>query len=304
MSENAPAGAPLLGVEVPVETPVRDSLVRFRGDRVDPAPEEVAGGCAGVAAAVADTLHAAQPDDAPAAVRDDSGSDEDAAAAAAAAAAVAAEAVAAAAAASKADDGTTEVAPSSCSGCSADDTDDYPGAAAADEPSFLRIDSAAAAAAAAVPLVEADSGLGQSLASGCFAVVVPYFAVADVDGVVAAAAGAADTVPDAAGDDAAAAVGDGDCHPSDLHQDPCPAGASAVAAAAAAAAVRPAVTAQSPAAAQSAVESASGPSHPVHSSTASPTCRCPCCAYPEPSAVGAFPGPSSSPLYSWCSLAV
>lgn len=294
--------APLLGVEVPVETLVRDSLVRFRGDRVDPAPEEVAAGCAEVAAAVADTLHAALPDDVPVVVRDGSGSDEDAAAAAAAA--VAAEAVAAAAAASKADDGTTEVAPSSCSGCSADDTDDYPGAAAADEPSFLRIDSAAAAAAA-VPLVEADSGLGQSLASGCFAVVVPYFAVADVDGVVAAAAAAADTVPDAAGDDAAAAVGDGDCHPSDLHQDPCPAGASAVAAAAAAAAaVRPAVTAQSPAVAQSAVESASGPSHPVHFSTASPTCRCPCCACPEPSAVGAFPGPSSSPLYSWCSLAV
>lgn len=276
-------------MEVPVEPPVRDSLVRFRGDRVDPAPEEVAAGCAEVA--VADTLHAAQPDDAPEAVRDDSGSDEDAAAAAAAVAV-------AAAAASKADDGTTEVAPSSCSGCSADDTDDDLGAAAADEPSFPRIDSAAAA----VPLVEADSGPGQSLANGCFAVVVPYFAVADVDGVVAAVA--ADTVPDAVGDDAAVAAGDGDCHPSDLHQDPCPVvGASAVAAAAAAA-VRPAETVQSPAAAQSAVESASGPSHPVHSSTASPTCRCPCCACPEPSAVGAFPGPSSSPWYSWCSLAV
>lgn len=274
-------------MEVPVEPPVRDSLVRFRGDQVDPAPEEVAAGCAEVA--VADTLHAAQPDDAPAAVRDDSGSDEDVAAAAAAAVAVAV------AAASKADDGMTEVAPSSYSGCFADGTDDDPDAAAADEPSFPRIDSAAAA----VPLVEADSGPGQSLANGCFAVVVPYFAVADVDGVVAAAA---DTVPDAVGDDAAAA-GDGDYHPSDLHQDPCPAvGASA--AVAAAAAVRPAETVQSPAAAQSAVESASGPSHPVHSSTASPTCRCPCCACPEPSAVGAFPGPSSSPWYSWCSLAV
>lgn len=272
-----------------METPVRDSLARFRGDRVDPAPEEVAVGCAEVA--VADTLHAVRPDDAPAAVRDDSDSGEDAAAAAAVVA------VAAAAAASKADDGTTEVAPSSCFGCSADDTDDDLGAAAADEPSFPRIDSAAA-----VPPVEADSGPGQSLASDCFAVVVPYFAVvADVDGVVAAA----DTVPDAAADDdTAVAAGDGDCHPSDLHQDPCPAvGASAVAAAAAAAG-RPAVTVQSPAAAQSAVESASGPSHPVHSSTASPTCRCPCCACPEPSAVGAFPGPSSSPWYSWCSLAV
>lgn len=272
---------------LPVEPPVRDSLVRFHGDPVDPAaPEEVAAGCAEVVEAVAaGTLHA-RPDDAPTAVvRDDSGSaDEDEAAAAAAAVAVAA------AAASKADDGTTEAAPSSCSGCSADDTDDDPGAAAAaaDETSFLRIDSAA------VPPAEADSGPGQSLASGCFAVVVPYFA--DVGGVVVVAGAAADTVP--AGD--AAAAGDGDCHPSD----PYPAADASAAAAAASEAVRPAATVQSPAAARSAVESASGPSHPVHSSTASPTCRCPCCACPEPSAVGAFPGPSSSPLYSWCSLAV
>lgn len=272
---------------LPVEPPVRDSLVRFHGDPVDPAaPEEVAAGCAEVVEAVAaGTLHA-RPDDAPTAVvRDDSGSaDEDEAAAAAAAVAVAA------AAASKADDGTTEAAPSSCSGCSADDTDDDPGAAAAaaGETSFLRIDSAA------VPPAEADSGPGQSLASGCFAVVVPYFA--DVGGVVVAAGAAADTVP---ADDAAAA-GDGDCHPSD----PYPAADASAAAAAASEAVRPAVMVQSPAAARSAVESASGPSHPVHFSTASPTCRCPCCACPEPSAVGAFPGPSSSPLYSWCSLAV
>lgn len=272
---------------LPVEPPVRDSLVRFHGDPVDPAaPEEVAAGCAEVVEAVAAGTLRARPDDAPTAVvRDDSGSaDEDEAAAAAAVA------VAAAAAASKADDGTTEAAPSSCSGCSADDTDDDPGAAAAaaGETSFLRIDSAA------VPPAEADSGPGQSLASGCFAVVVPYFA--DVDGVVVAAGAAADTVP---ADDAAAA-GDGDCHPSD----PYPAVDASAAAAAALEAVRPAVTVQSPAAARSAVESASGPSHPVHSSTASPTCRCPCCACPEPSAVGAFPGPSSSPLYSWCSLAV
>lgn len=274
---------------LPVEPPVRDSLVRFHGDPVDPAaPEEVAAGCAEVVEAFAAGTLRARPDDAPTAVvRDDSGSaDEDEAAAAAAVA------VAAAAAASKADDGTTEAAPSSCSGCSADDTDDDPGAAAAaaaDETSFPRIDSAA------VPSAEADSGPGQSLASGCFAVVVPYFA--DVGGVVVVAAGAAaDTVP--AGD--AAAAGDGDCHPSD----PYPAADASAAAAAASEAVRPAVTVQSPAAARSAVESASGPSHPVHSSTASPTCRCPCCACPEPSAVGAFPGPSSSPLYSWCSLAV
>lgn len=273
---------------LPVEPPVRDSLVRFHGDPVDPAaPEEVAAGCAEVVEAFAAGTLRARPDDAPTAVvRDDSGSaDEDAAAAAAAAVAVAA-----AAAASKADDGTTEAAPSSCSGCSADDTDDDPGAAAAaaGETSFLRIDSAA------VPPAEADSGPGQSLASGCFAVVVPYFA--DVGGVVVAAGAAADTVP--AGD--AAAAGDGDCHPSD----PYPAADASAAAAAASEAVRPAVTVQSPAAARSAVESASGPSHPVHSSTASPTCQCPCCACPEPSAVGAFPGPSSSPLYSWCSLAV
>lgn len=286
-SENAPAeGLKPVAVEaavLPAEPLVRDSLVRFHGDPVDPvALEEVAAGCAEVAeAAAADTLHA-RLDDAPAAVvRDDSGSaDEDAAAAAAVVVA----------AASKADDGTTEVAPKSCSGCSADDKDDDPGAAAAaaaDGSSFLRIDSAA------VPPAEADSGPGQSLASGCFAVVVPYFV--GVDGVVAA-----DTV--LAGDAADAAAGDGDCHPSDPY--PAADASAAAAAAAASEAVQPAETVQSPAAARSAVESASGPSHPVHSSTASPTCRCPCCACPEPSAVGAFPGPSSSPLYSWCSLAV
>lgn len=271
----------------------RDSWVRFRGDPVDPAPVEVAVGCA-EEVAVADTLRARGG---PAAVRDDF--DEDAAAAAVAVAA---------AAALKADDGTTEVAPSNYFGYfAADDTDDDPGAtAAADEPSSLRTGSAAAAAA---PTVEADSGPGQSLASGCFAEVVPCFA-ADVDGVVVAGA-VADTVPAAdaavaAGDDDAAE--DGDCHPSEAHQDPCPAAASAAAgvgdAVAAPSEDRPAVTVQSPAAVRSAVESASGPSHPVHSSTASPTFRCPCCACQEPSAVGAFPGPSSSPLYSWCSLAV
>lgn len=188
----------------------RDKWVHFHDDPVDLAAAAAAAleqeeePAVGAEVAAVDTLHDQLADGALAAVRDGSGSDENAAAAAVAAA-VASKAVAAA-------DGTTEVAPSSCSGyfAAADDTDDdLDAVAAADEPSFLRIGSAVAAPVALAAV--ADSGLGQSLANGCFAlpVVVPCFAAVDVDG------GVADTVAAVAVDTADAAADD-DCHPSGL----------------------------------------------------------------------------------------
>lgn len=196
----------------------RGNLVRFHGDPVVPAEEkeQLAAVCAEVVVA-AGTLRVRFADDAPGAeVHEYSDSGADSAAVAAAAAVVASTVVVAA-------DGTMEVAPSSCCGCFvAGDMDDDLDAAvaaaaavAADEPSFLRIGSGAAVV---VVVPEVDSGLGQSLANGCFElpVVVPCFVAVDADGVAVAVADNAVAV-DAADDGAAVVAADGDFQPSDSH---------------------------------------------------------------------------------------